>query len=211
MSVSRSIFARVDDNDRTYFGRDTRDRDHIGYIDARIVILDIADKAHPKLISRLDYHPPYPGFTHTVLPLFERELLVVTDEATGDEGVDWPKRCWIVDARAETNPVIISSLPTPQDFARLVGAPGIGGYYERDRKRLVSQDIGPSLRHEFFHVLHWRRMDRTGQQHPYWVMEGFATLVEDIEADGSGGISVVPSWRTNIVRRLERAGRRRRR
>jgi hypothetical protein len=54
-----------------------------------------------------------------VLPLFERDLLVVTDEATGDEGVDWPKRCWIVDARAETNPVIISSLPTPQDFGQL--------------------------------------------------------------------------------------------
>ena len=62
------------------------DRAYIGYIDAGIVILDIADKAHPKLISRLDYHPPYPGFTHTVLPLFERDLLVVTDEATGGPG-----------------------------------------------------------------------------------------------------------------------------
>jgi hypothetical protein len=95
------------------------ERAYIGYIDAGIVILDIADKAHPKLISRLDYHPPFPGFTHTVLPLFDRDLLVVTDEATGDEGVDWPKRCWIVDARLETNPVIISSLPTPQDFGQL--------------------------------------------------------------------------------------------
>ena len=95
------------------------DRAYIGYIDAGIVILDIADKAHPKLVSRLDYHPPYPGFTHTVLPLFERDLLVVTDEATGDQGLDWPKRCWIVDARLETNPVMISSLPTPQNFGEL--------------------------------------------------------------------------------------------
>jgi alkanesulfonate monooxygenase SsuD/methylene tetrahydromethanopterin reductase-like flavin-dependent oxidoreductase (luciferase family) len=34
VSVSRSIFALVDDRDRAYFGRDTRDRDQIGYIDA---------------------------------------------------------------------------------------------------------------------------------------------------------------------------------
>ena len=34
MSVSRSVFALVDDRDRAYFGGDTRDRDQIGYIDA---------------------------------------------------------------------------------------------------------------------------------------------------------------------------------
>ncbi|HKT80712.1 MAG TPA: LLM class flavin-dependent oxidoreductase [Vicinamibacterales bacterium] len=34
VSVSRSIFALVDDRDRTYFGRDGRDQDHIGHIDA---------------------------------------------------------------------------------------------------------------------------------------------------------------------------------
>jgi alkanesulfonate monooxygenase SsuD/methylene tetrahydromethanopterin reductase-like flavin-dependent oxidoreductase (luciferase family) len=33
VSVSRSIFALVDDRDRAYFGRDARDRDQIGYID----------------------------------------------------------------------------------------------------------------------------------------------------------------------------------
>jgi len=34
VSVSRSIFPLVDDRDRSYFGRDTRDRDHVGFIDA---------------------------------------------------------------------------------------------------------------------------------------------------------------------------------
>jgi len=33
VSVSRSIFPLVDDRDRAYFGRDTRDQDHVGYID----------------------------------------------------------------------------------------------------------------------------------------------------------------------------------
>jgi alkanesulfonate monooxygenase SsuD/methylene tetrahydromethanopterin reductase-like flavin-dependent oxidoreductase (luciferase family) len=34
VSVSRSIFALVDDRDRAYFGHDAHDRDQIGYIDA---------------------------------------------------------------------------------------------------------------------------------------------------------------------------------
>jgi hypothetical protein len=34
VSVSRSIFPLVDNRDRSYFGRDTRDRDHVGFIDA---------------------------------------------------------------------------------------------------------------------------------------------------------------------------------
>jgi alkanesulfonate monooxygenase SsuD/methylene tetrahydromethanopterin reductase-like flavin-dependent oxidoreductase (luciferase family) len=34
VSVSRSIFPLVDDRDRAYFGRDRRDQDQIGYIDA---------------------------------------------------------------------------------------------------------------------------------------------------------------------------------
>jgi alkanesulfonate monooxygenase SsuD/methylene tetrahydromethanopterin reductase-like flavin-dependent oxidoreductase (luciferase family) len=34
VSVSRSIFALVNDLDRAYFGRDGRDQDQIGYIDA---------------------------------------------------------------------------------------------------------------------------------------------------------------------------------
>jgi alkanesulfonate monooxygenase SsuD/methylene tetrahydromethanopterin reductase-like flavin-dependent oxidoreductase (luciferase family) len=35
VSVSRSIFPLVSDRDRTYFGDDSRNMDHIGYIDAR--------------------------------------------------------------------------------------------------------------------------------------------------------------------------------
>lgn len=34
VSVSRSVFPLVDDRDRAYFGRDARDQDKIGYIDA---------------------------------------------------------------------------------------------------------------------------------------------------------------------------------
>lgn len=89
------------------------DRAYLGYIDGGIVILDISDMSQPRMISRLDYHPPLPGFTHTVLPLFSRDLLIVTDEAIRFSGEDWPKLAWVVDASEESNPVIVGSLPLP--------------------------------------------------------------------------------------------------
>ena len=99
---------------------DRPDRAYLGYIDGGVVILDIADPAHPRQVSRLDYHPPFPGFTHTVVPLFERGLLLVADEATTvSDGADWPKRYWVVDVREETNPVLISSFPVPDGFDEL--------------------------------------------------------------------------------------------
>jgi hypothetical protein len=89
------------------------DRCYLGYIDAGMLILDISDKSKPKLICRWDNSPPYTGFTHTLLPLFERNLLVVTDESTEDAGADWPKLVWILDGRDETNPVPIATCPLP--------------------------------------------------------------------------------------------------
>jgi len=89
------------------------DRAYVGYIDGGAVILDIADKAHPKLVSRWQYSPPFNGFTHTVLPLLERNLLIVSDECIKDDGFDWPKLVWVVDARVEENLVPISTLPAP--------------------------------------------------------------------------------------------------
>src|SRR5246127_949634 len=44
------------------------------YIDGGMFILDIADKSKPTPICRWDNSPPYTGFTHTVLPLFDRNL-----------------------------------------------------------------------------------------------------------------------------------------
>ena len=89
------------------------DRAWVGYLDGGAVILDIADLAHPRLLSRWDYHPPFPGFTHTLLPLLSRGLLIVSDEAVRDAGEDWPKLVWIVDVRDEANPVPIATCPLP--------------------------------------------------------------------------------------------------
>jgi hypothetical protein len=90
------------------------DRCYLGYVDAGLIILDISDKAKPKPICRWDNSPPYTGFTHTVVPLFERDLLVVTDESTVDKAADWPKLIWILDAREETNLIPIATCPLPE-------------------------------------------------------------------------------------------------
>jgi len=53
VSVSRSIFALVDDRDRAYFGGDTRDRDQIGYIDANTrAIFGRSYAAEPDVLVR---------------------------------------------------------------------------------------------------------------------------------------------------------------
>jgi len=87
------------------------DRCYLGYLDGGIMVLDISDRARPQLVSRWRNSPPYNGFSHTVLPLFERELLVVTDESIQNDGADWPKLVWLLDARDERNLVSIGTLP----------------------------------------------------------------------------------------------------
>lgn len=89
------------------------DRAYVGYIDGGAWILDISDKAHPKPVGHLQYSPPYNGFTHTVMPLIERGLLIITDECVRDDGEDWPKLAWVVDARVESNLVPVATLPLP--------------------------------------------------------------------------------------------------
>ena len=48
---------------------------------------------------------------HTAVPLFDRNLMLVTDESTENAGKDWPKLIWILDGREETNPVPIATCP----------------------------------------------------------------------------------------------------
>lgn len=109
---------------------------------------------------------------------------------------------------------VVVVLPSRADFARwatsmfgpgaLEGLATIGGLYSHDTKRLVAQDLGATLRHEFFHVLHWRSMTRLGQRHPIWIMEGLCSLAEDYDLAGESLVPA-PSWRTNTVKRMERA------
>jgi hypothetical protein len=108
------------------------DRAYIGYLDGGAYVLDISDKSRPRVVSAWNPHPPYPGFTHTVMPLFSRDLLIVSDECVRDDGKDWPKLTWIVDAREEGNLVPIATLPLPsvEDYGQRGGRYGSHNLHE---------------------------------------------------------------------------------
>ena len=89
------------------------DRLYLCYIDGGMFVMDIKDKASPKVISHWTNSPPYTGFMHTAVPLFDRGLMLVTDESTENAGKDWPKLIWILDARDEKNLVPIATCPMP--------------------------------------------------------------------------------------------------
>ncbi len=110
------------------------------------------------------------------------------------------------------DPWVLVFLPNAADFqswaaATLGGrADRVGGLYDNWKQQLVARDLGPTLRHEFWHALHWRHMSRIGQVHAMWVQEGLCSLIEDVdlitEKDGSVRVVPVASWRTNTARRM---------
>ena len=77
--------------------------------------------------------PPYTGFMHTVVPLFDRGLMLVTDESTENNAKDWPKLVWILDARDETNLVPISTCPLPDHKAYARARPVRRPQHPRER------------------------------------------------------------------------------
>ncbi len=97
------------------------DRGYAAWRDGGFTIHDISDPTQPKLLSRLNWSPPYPGGTHTPLPLPGRNLVVVADESNADACAKGIFHTWILDVRAAENPVPISTLPTPKerDFCKI--------------------------------------------------------------------------------------------
>jgi hypothetical protein len=84
-----------------------------------IINLDISDIAHPKLIGRLTMTPPfmYAGnqSVHTVLPLWERNLLFASSEAS-QWGCDKTPMNWaaMIDNKDPKKPRLMSIFPPPR-------------------------------------------------------------------------------------------------
>ncbi len=103
---------------------------------------------------------------------------------------------------------VLIAVPTPDDADKFFGGKDdIGGMYQHPLRRLIARDIGASLRHEFFHALHYADMERTRQRHPLWIQEGLASLYEDYEIDDAGEIRFIPNDRQILVKARARAGR----
>ena len=91
------------------------DTAYAAWRDAGMVVLDVADRAEPKLIVHRNWSPPFGGGTHNCLPLPDRDLLVVLDEAVLDHQEDGLKVIWLFDNRVPSNPVSIATCPTPAE------------------------------------------------------------------------------------------------
>jgi hypothetical protein len=93
------------------------DRAYLAYMNAGMVILDISDLTCPRLVSRLDFGKAWGSMigVHTVLPLPNRNLVVVTTESILEDGSKQEPLNFavLVDISDETAPRLISWLPVP--------------------------------------------------------------------------------------------------
>jgi len=91
------------------------DRGYAAWRDGGFTIHDISDPTKVRLLSHINWSPPFPGGTHTPLPLPGRGLAVVADEANAEKCQKGTFHTFVVDVRAPENPVPIATLPTPAD------------------------------------------------------------------------------------------------
>jgi len=78
---------------------------------------------------------------------------------------------------------IVVVLPTLKDYRRHVPAWGVHGIYRRKTRTLMSISFSGVLIHEFVHALHHRQQAALGQEHPIWMVEGLARLLQSSQMD----------------------------
>lgn len=101
-----------------------------------MVVLDVTDKARPKIVSQLDFSPPYSGI-HTTAPFNRmkvpnftpgfgdvRNFLVVAEEASDAEYKcqELRRQLYIIDATDEAHPIPVATFKVPDgDFCNRGG------------------------------------------------------------------------------------------
>ena len=93
--------------------------------DACLVVVDVADRAKPTLVTHQRLFTPIGGGTHNALPLPDRDLLIVLDEAVLDKVADGYKPIWVFDNKVKHAPVCISTFPLPADRDYIA----VGGHF----------------------------------------------------------------------------------
>jgi len=111
--------------------------------DGGLTLIDVSDRGAPRLIVHRNWCPPFGGGTHNAVALPDRDLLVVLDEAVLDDQEDGLKLTWLFDIREPSNPVSISTMPTPveADYARKGGHFGPHNIHENRPGSFVSTNL----------------------------------------------------------------------
>ena len=111
--------------------------------DACLVVVDVADRAAPKLLCHKMWSPAFGGATHNCLPLPDRDLLLVLDEAVLDGMEDGFKPIWVFDNKDPRNPRCLATFPAPADrnYVEVGGHFGPHNIYENRPGHFVSSDL----------------------------------------------------------------------
>jgi hypothetical protein len=118
------------------------DRGYGAWRDGGLTVHDLTEPAKPKLLSHINWSPPFPGGTHTALPLPKRNLAVVADEANAEKCAKGLFHTFVLDMRAPQNPVPIATLPTPRerDYCTAAGTFGPHNLHENRPGSMQSED-----------------------------------------------------------------------
>ena len=119
------------------------DTAYAAWRDAGMVVIDVADRSRPKLIAHRDGAPPFGGGTHNCLPLPDRDLLIVLDEAVLDHQEDGVKNIWMFDNKDKSNPAVIATFPQPgeADYRSKGGHFGPHNIHENRPGTFVSSEL----------------------------------------------------------------------
>ena len=117
---------------------DRPDRAYVGWIDGGFVILDISDKAHPKMIAHDGWQSQQQGFAHTLLPIPGRNLAIQSEEAVLDRCADWPKRNWVWNIADESRPYPLAVFPPVPNQDALCKAGGRFGAHNIHMNRPIA-------------------------------------------------------------------------
>lgn len=135
------------------------------------------------------------------------DLQAVATYLTDTLFTELPKEPW-----HSHTPWVSVVLPNERDYAAWAehavggtarGLASVGGAYDDHTKRLVAQDLGATLWHEFAHALHYHDAARNHQTHALWIVEGIGALVETFDTNEDGSISPAPDWRLNSLKRAK--------
>ena len=87
---------------------------YLPYGGAGLILLDVSDVKAPKLISKLDFDPPFGGLVvHSVLPMPDRGLIFINGEAIAENCDEPLEVAAMVDIKDPAKPRLLSIFPRP--------------------------------------------------------------------------------------------------